>query len=979
MAGSEYTSCGLTFHDVDINTSDKSILAALMNKYYHVSQWRIKRGIIYSKNGNEYQRIYVKIDSQKTVDEYMKSRPFQLNGKPLIVMRTLPNTYHLYDRIVTGLKIKIQSLNNDHLLTRQINENDLRKHFQKYGTILRCQWTNKDKTEAQFQFKDYDEVDKTEDFIIYDIPYCIHVTNLPVRVTSAELSDIFKVSVPSILVYPCFQIEQSHLTAGRTSSEAWIKGFDDESTAHISAKRNSGRIVRTNTIQCEVMPEQIEEQELCTNFQKGQCSHTSTTCHFKHISCDELDTCEDQNCWYGHTNKRTTISFPRTQQRLEDARYRLKLSNLPSDITDEDLMKRLNLDSKYSQLLILQPTDDNCPNLPKSAYLIRQQAENRLRQLISKCHNKPFSPTNQQRIQCQLEVSQQLFEWHDFTNVNRTINSSRCTSPTPSIQSAYSNRSRPAKLYSSAASAIVSTQNISENSHATRRSHVSRQISTNQSTVPKTKATTSLLKTRTVTKIRPPPSDMFNSTSQWTWTDQMLSNDSFDHDESYWLETSSKKDMNNVIAKVYLPKNDRTTLLRAQRERIALQNLSNLKSVPKVFESNVNITSNIIDEDSSKKEFWTIMKLIDGERLSDYIKNPVRIDLKGALEIIRPLLTIVKKIHGLNVIHRDIQPKNILVERHPTMNDIKLMLINFASAWINGNQLTNSMESIDARWTNQFYLVPQLEERFCRNNKRIQPCQYSPTIDASSICATFFWLITGHKPRESRDICEKAPHQIHDNVKCIKQKIADITGFNIDGSIGQHLEKHLMLIFDRGFTNPGHQWSIDELDYQFQWITTLLMERHEQVNYFPVSLNINTQTLSSSIPFGDLFIYIVSLINQLKTQLVTRYCTCMRWSTEGKSRWITEDKRIENHDVLVFWYQESNLTIDIQWHIQILQENQFKLHIKANGSNQVAIELPLGIWTMKQQANDFDTLLNSFEIEMKILITILLESLPIID
>ncbi|CAF4370516.1 unnamed protein product, partial [Rotaria magnacalcarata] len=62
----------------------------------------------------------------------------------------------------------------------------------------------------------------------------------------------------------------------------------------------------------------------------------------------------------------------------EDARYRVKISNLPPHITHDDLVKRLGIPWKFSCQLIVQPTEQNA-NHPKLAYLIRQPLENKLR------------------------------------------------------------------------------------------------------------------------------------------------------------------------------------------------------------------------------------------------------------------------------------------------------------------------------------------------------------------------------------------------------------------------------------------------------------------------------------------------------------------------------------------------------------------------------------------------------------------------
>jgi len=145
--------------------------------------------------------------------------------------------------------------------------------------------------------------------------YMIHVTNLPLRITSKEVSSIFQVPIARILLYPCYRLEQSRIIGGRSSSEAWIKMFPDEKTARILAEKKNRTLVRKNRIQCEAMLETIHEEELCGQFQTGQCSYTVDTCYYKHFSCSLPDTCDDEYCWLGHSNKRKTISIKRPQFR----------------------------------------------------------------------------------------------------------------------------------------------------------------------------------------------------------------------------------------------------------------------------------------------------------------------------------------------------------------------------------------------------------------------------------------------------------------------------------------------------------------------------------------------------------------------------------------------------------------------------------------------------------------------------------------
>jgi hypothetical protein len=199
--------------------------------------------------------------------------------------------------------------------------------------------------------------------------------------------------------------------------------------------------------------------------------------------------------------------------------------------------------------------------------------------------------------------------------------------------------------------------------------------------------------------------------------------------------------------------------------------------------------------------------------------------------------------------------------------------------------------------------------------------------------------------------------------------------FRLETRTHEHLQKHLTLIFDRSFAGPDQQWSVAELDYQLQFMLALIEGEKEEGNYFPSSQNTNNNTLSPSIPLGDPFVYVVSLIHQLKTQFAARYSKCVRWSTDKKNRWCSQDGKIENYDLLIFSYQTKNLSVDINWNVRILREQQFSICIIAKAPNKIDIELPLGLWKINEQTTDFDIHLKNFETEIKVLINILCQSI----
>jgi hypothetical protein len=192
--------------------------------------------------------------------------------------------------------------------------------------------------------------------------------------------------------------------------------------------------------------------------------------------------------------------------------------------------------------------------------------------------------------------------------------------------------------------------------------------------------------------------------------------------------------------------------------------------------------------------------------------------------------------------------------------------------------------------------------------------------------------------------------------------------------IHEHIQRHLMLIFDRCFAGPDQQLSVNELDYQLQFIISLIEGEKVEFNYFPPPQNPNNYMF---IPLEDPFVYIVSLIHQLKYQFAARYSQCVRWSTEEENRWSSQDGSIEHLDLLIFRYQTKNLSINFNWNIKMLRDKYFSIHIKTKINDKIDIEIPMGIWKIDQQTNHFDLHLKNFEMEIKILVNIICQSIAL--
>ncbi len=98
----------------------------------------------------------------------------------------------------------------------------------------------------------------------------------------------------------------------------------------------------------------------------------------------------------------------------ETSVYRVKISNLPSKITKEELLKRLNIPLKYIERF--EFPDQSVSNKPMVVYLVKQPSENLLRKKIREWHNSPFSKDLPNKMKCQLERNMNDFDWDDHSD-----------------------------------------------------------------------------------------------------------------------------------------------------------------------------------------------------------------------------------------------------------------------------------------------------------------------------------------------------------------------------------------------------------------------------------------------------------------------------------------------------------------------------------------------------------------------------------
>ncbi len=147
---------------------------------------------------------------------------------------------------------------------------------------------------------------------------------------------------------------------------------------------------------------------------------------------------------------------------------------------------------------------------------------------------------------------------------------------------------------------------------------------------------------------------------------------------------------------------------------------------------------NVYDFFEENQTAYIVMEYIEGTLLKKYLSERGKTEPADAVNIIRPLISAVKKIHAEGIIHRDISPDNIFISE-----DLSMKVFDFGSAYF----LTDTGDIKVDMVVKEGYSAPELY----RPNEK--PGYYS---DIYSVGAILYHLITGEKPiaaseREAED------------------------------------------------------------------------------------------------------------------------------------------------------------------------------------------------------------------------------------
>lgn len=134
---------------------------------------------------------------------------------------------------------------------------------------------------------------------------------------------------------------------------------------------------------------------------------------------------------------------------------------------------------------------------------------------------------------------------------------------------------------------------------------------------------------------------------------------------------------------------------------------------------------------------YIIMEYLEGRTLKTHLEKRGKLSVKEAKEILHPILTALKGIHEMGILHRDIAPDNIFLTE-----DGKVKLLDFGASRF---ATTSHSKSLSVIVKPGFAPVEQYRSRG----------DQGPWTDVYSLAATFYNMVTGIVPEDAMERVEK--------------------------------------------------------------------------------------------------------------------------------------------------------------------------------------------------------------------------------
>ncbi|NND21398.1 MAG: protein kinase [Silicimonas sp.] len=156
------------------------------------------------------------------------------------------------------------------------------------------------------------------------------------------------------------------------------------------------------------------------------------------------------------------------------------------------------------------------------------------------------------------------------------------------------------------------------------------------------------------------------------------------------------------------------------------------RSLAKLRHPNVVGVHRAFEENSTA---YMALDLIDGRDLADILqREPQLLSPARIVDILAQLLDAIEKVHDVDLLHRDISPDNILIEKSGTP-----VLIDFGAARGDASRQTRAVSAL---------LV--VKDGYSPHELYVAGSEQAPNSDLYALAATFYHVISGEAPVNSQ-------------------------------------------------------------------------------------------------------------------------------------------------------------------------------------------------------------------------------------
>lgn len=183
---------------------------------------------------------------------------------------------------------------------------------------------------------------------------------------------------------------------------------------------------------------------------------------------------------------------------------------------------------------------------------------------------------------------------------------------------------------------------------------------------------------------------------------------------------------------------------------------------------------------------YTVLEYCPKGTLYEHIKKSEKLDINVAKFYLKQLVHAVKHLHDLNIVHCDIKPGNIFLDK---IFNLKLADLGCAL------QLNHCTDGVTRCFGTKTYMAPEVFRASDKN-------PYSPfKADVYSIGATLYFMLTGKTPNPA----ETSQSTHHDSNVTPSPTFAEITRLEVDDSLA------VDLICRTTHKDPNKRYTIDDM------------------------------------------------------------------------------------------------------------------------------------------------------------------------